>query len=141
MKSLPADSASALMESLQDLHKKTLEWESDIEFWKKELHFFRKLIGKYDTRINGWSNVQEKDHFKSLLNYYSGSLMELLSNKMIDHESRLKPLLNGDGDHQDEMAYRKEHSDLRYQIEAFQKEFEIYKNELYALIEKAMTQN
>jgi hypothetical protein len=128
------------MESLKDLHQTTLEWESSIEFWKKEFLFFKKLITKYEAQLSGWSNIQEKEHFKSLLNYYSGSLMELLMNKMIDHEAMLKPLLLGEKSKQDEMSYRKEHTILRYQVEALEKEFENNKNELYALIEKAMTE-
>lgn len=126
-----------LSESLNNLHHKTIEWESNIEFWKHELNFFKKLLNKYGNNLESWKDIKEREHFRELLGYYSGNLMEVLNQKLIQHEADLRPLLDNES-HQDEMAYRNEHDALRKQIEAFEQEFKVYKSELYELIEKAM---
>lgn len=124
--------------SLEELHKKTMEWESDLEFWKRELEFFRKLIDKFGRRLNLEDDISEREHFKLLLSYYSGELLKSLTQKIIQHESRLKPLLKN-ALYQDEGTYRTEHSAIQKELNTVENEFQCYKNELYKLIEKVMS--
>ena len=126
-----------LQRSLQDLHRRTLEWESNISFWKQELQFFKKLIKLYGSQLHLREQILERDHFMMLLHYYSGELMDLLLKKIHDHESHLKPLIK-EVNSQDENEYRAEHRALEKQMRAIEREFHCYKGELFALIEKVM---
>ena len=139
--SLPSSSTEYLLPpGLGDLHQKTINWESIIELWKRELDFFDKIIKQYGTQLQGREDIKEREHFKLLLKFYKDKLMHSLSTKMLKHEAKLKFLLN-DGNMQNEFNYRDEHRDLERQIGAFEKEFQCYKNELYHLIEKVLVRN
>jgi hypothetical protein len=137
---LPSSSEFLLPQSLNDLHHTTLEWESNIELWKRELIFFQKLIKEYGEHLHRREEVRECDHFKMLLDYYAGQLMTSLTNKMINHEVRLKALMRNTK-RQDESEYRKEHRELDRLMSAYEKEFQCYKHELFQLIEKVMVRN
>lgn len=136
----PAIATSAhfmLQPSLKDLHVKTLAWESSLKLWKRELCFFQKLIDRYGRDLHGRTDVEEREHFRLLLNYYNDELMNSLEQSMFHHEANLKELLSN-GIRQDEAAYRNDHRELEHQISAFQEEFSCYKNELYLLVEKVV---
>jgi hypothetical protein len=75
-----------------------------------------------------------------LLDYYAGQLMDSLTKKMIHHEVRLKALMRN-AKKQDEADYRKEHGELTRLMNAYEKEFQCYKNELYQLVEKVLVRN
>lgn len=137
MATLSTSSAYMLQPSLQDLHNKTLEWESTIEHWKKELEFFKKLIDRYGAKLNFRHDINEKEHFNFLLTYYAGELMGDLTNRIHQHEARLKPLLKNQSE-QDERGYRVEHTTLERDMTIIENEFQCYKNELYTLIEKVI---
>jgi len=138
--SLPSSSEFLLPQSLNDLHHTTLEWESKIELWKRELIFFQKLIKEYGEQLHRREDVRECDHFKMLLDYYAGQLMTSLTKKMNNHEVRLKALMRN-RKKQDEANYRKEHAELTRLMNAYENEFQCYKNELYQLVEKVMVRN
>ena len=138
--SLPSSSEFLLPQSLNDLHHTTLAWESNIELWKKELTFFEKLIKDYGEQLHRREDVRECDHFKMLLDYYAGQLMTSLTTKMINHEVRLKALMRN-AKKQDESDYRKEHQELARLMNAYEKEFQCYKIELYQLVEKVLVRN
>lgn len=136
--SLPTPSSGYLLEeSLKDLHQKTLEWESSLEFWKRELAFFKKLMDDYGRDLHMRNQIEEREHFKQLLSYYTDGLMNSLTIRIRQHEASLKQLLNAK-DKQDETSYRLDHKTLEFQISTFQKEFQSYKHELYSLIEKVL---
>lgn len=129
-----------LQRSLQDLHRRTLEWESNISFWKQELQFFKKLINVYGSQLHLREQIHERDHFTMLLDYYSGELMDSLSKKIHDHEDHLRPLTKNVNS-QDENEYRAEHRALEKQMKAIEREFLCYKSELFSLVEKVMFRN
>jgi hypothetical protein len=135
--SLSTSTHYMLQPSLIDLHQKSIEWESNIELWKRELAFFKKLIDEYGKELHRRDDVEERNHFKLLLNFYANDLMGSLTAKIQNHETSLKPLMKNRNS-QDESTYRSEHKTLSYQIRAFEKEFLCYKNELYLLMEKVL---
>jgi hypothetical protein len=126
-----------LQRSLQDLHQRTLEWESSIEFWRRELVFFKKLIDQYGTKLHLREQIKEREHFKFLLDYYSGELMDELTRKINEHEIHLKPLISKRNS-QDEDEYRSEHRVIEKQVRSIEQEFLSYKGELFSLVEKVM---
>jgi hypothetical protein len=135
--SLSTSNTFILPLSLQDLHQRTLEWESSLELWKRELSFFRKLIDQYGRQLHLREEINEREHFRFLLSFYSGELMNSLSNKIRLHETNLKPLIRGKNT-QDEQAYRDEHQQLEKQMKAIEREFHCYKGELFSLVEKVI---
>lgn len=128
-----------LLQSLEDLHRQTMEWQSCIEFWKKELQFFRKLINKYGIKIKLKHNIQDCKHLSQLLSYYSGDLILSLTHLISRHEHKLKFLLS-EGKIQDEAAFRKEHAVMEKQLTIVRDEIRAFKTELFALIEKVLAE-
>lgn len=126
-----------LAPSLQELHKKTLEWDSCIGLWRQELAFFKKLINGYGTKLSHRENVKEREHLALLLDFYAGGLMDELTAKISEHEAHLATLVQA-STRQNENHYRIEHRALEKRFSAFDEEFQCYKHELYSLIEKVM---
>ena len=138
MDAISTSSSYLLQPSLQNLHQRTMEWESTIELWKKELAFFKKLISQYGSKLNFRRDIDEKEHFNFLLSYYSGELMSSLTARIHNHEAKLKTLVNNKAK-QDEKSYRAEHHAIEHEVRVIEHEFQCYRNELYTLIEKVMT--
>lgn len=129
-----------LLQSLEDLHHKTIEWQSHLEFWRQELAFFKKLIKRYGIKIRLRHNIQECKHLRQLLGYYSGDMILSLSHIISQHEHKLKFLLSN-GKIQDEQTFRAEHEAMEDQLTAVEKEIKAYKAELFDLIEKVLSKD
>lgn len=136
----PTSSRYLLPTSLEDLHHRTREWQSCLEFWKRELDFFRKLIDRYGKQLKYRHNIEEREHLRQLLSYYSGPMMDSLTDSIHHHEARLKPILKNEGI-QDEAMFREEHDTMEQTILTIEHEIKAYRNELYILIEKVLHHN
>jgi len=122
---------------LTELHQQTLDWESDLALWKQEFAIFERLINKYRKELHLKGELEELNHLRFLLNYYSYDLVNSLSSRISEDKSRLKSLMDFQ-EHQDESAYRTEHEALAMRILTFEQEFICFKNDLYKLLEKGL---
>ena len=122
---------------LTELHQQTLDWASDLALWKQEFAIFERLINKYRKELHLKGELEELNHLRFLLNYYSYDLLNSLSSRISEDKSRLKSLMDLQ-EHQDESSYRAEHEALAMRILTFEQEFICFKNDLYKLLEKGL---
>jgi hypothetical protein len=122
--------------TLLDKHKKTLEWLSASVFWKRELAFFQKLLDQYAPRFTSEEDKKKIDHFQNIIIYYKGELIDSLAGKLRQHEKQLAHLL----EKHDEAStnYYSEHLQLISELESLEKQFNRYKEELFAFVEQVM---
>jgi hypothetical protein len=125
-----------LQPSLVAMHRASLDSLSATVLWKRELHFFQKLL---DTHASKFSTIEDKkkiDHFQSLLTYYAGELVDLLNSKIRKHEGNLARMLQEKNE--TDTIYFSEHKDLMIEVESFSKSYVEFHHELYAFIERVM---
>lgn len=137
---LSASNHYLLQQGLSDLHQQTIEWESDLALWREEFAFFEKLVAKYRKELRLRGELEDLDHIRFLLNYYSYDLASSLKDQIANHKSRLKSLMDL-RTMQDESAYRAEHNELALKILTLEQEVVCFKNDLYNLLEKGLARN
>ena len=138
MATLGTSTQFMLPPGLPELHRQTLEWESNLCLWKEELDIFTRLILKYRHEVRTRTQIQELNHMRFLLDYYSNELLPILEAKIASQKAQLRELMGQQGV-QDEWRCRHAHAALAKQIATFEEEFVCLRNELYALLEKAVT--
>lgn len=138
MATLATSTQYMLPPGLPELHRQTLDWESNLSLWKEELGFFTGLILKYRHELRTRTQIQELNHMRFLLDYYSNELMPILEAKIASQKAQLRELMGQQGV-QDEWRCRHAHTALAQQIATFEEEFACLRDELYSLMEKAIT--
>jgi hypothetical protein len=125
-----------LQPSLIEMHRKSLDYLSATVLWKRELHFFQKLLYKYAPKYSSPDDKKKTDHFQNLLTYYSGELVDELNQKLRKHEASLAHMLQERNE--SDTQYFKEHQALMAQVESFSKDYDQFHHELYDFIERVM---
>jgi hypothetical protein len=125
-----------LQPSLIEMHRKSLDYLSATVLWKREMHFFQKLLDKYAPKYSTPDDKKKIDHFQNLLTYYSGELVDELNQKLRKHEANLAHMLQERNE--SDTQYFKEHQALMAQVESFSKSYDEYHHGLYDFIEKVM---
>jgi hypothetical protein len=128
-----------LQPSLILKHKNTLDWLSAAVMWKREIGFFQKLLDKYAGNFTGTDDKKKIDHFQNLIIYYRGELIDSLTLKLRQHEKKLAEMLET----RDEtsLEYFKEHDALLSEMDSVNTQVRQMKEELFALIERALKTN
>lgn len=121
---------------LHELHRQGLEWESDLQLWKEELDFFTRLILTYRHGLRTRTQIQELNHTRFLLDYYINELIPTLEARVAVQKAHLRTLMEL-REVQDESRCRSNHAALAQQIAIFEEEFSCFRDELFALVEKA----
>lgn len=117
-------------------HRKTLDWISATQFWKRELAFYQKVLDKHANSFTSEDEKKQIDHFQSIILYYKGELLDSFRTKLRVHEKRLANMLESHDE--SDIRYFKEHDQLMTDMEAVSKQLNIYKEEFFTFIEKAM---
>ena len=125
-----------LQPGLVEMHRESLECLSMTALWKRELHFFQKLLDKYAPEFSSLDEKKRVGHFQSLLTYYSGELVDEINRKIRHHEINLARMLQQNNE--SDTKYFAEHQDLIMQVESFSKNYEAFHHDLYDFIESAM---
>lgn len=137
MENLPSTTSDFLLrESLNDLHKNSRQWVSEVDLWKTELNFFQKLLDKYCTKVTTYQGKKQLGHLQNLITYYQGELLDEFAKAVRKHEKYLSRIL--DGSETDEEAYRVKHEIIEDKIATFRIRFKDYKKELFGFIEGLM---
>ena len=137
MTSLTTSTQYLLPPGLPELHRQSVEWESTLALWKEELDFFTRLILKYRHELRTRTQIQELNHIRFLLDYYANELIPILEVRLATQKAQLRALMEPQ-ELQDESRCRRAHAELAEQMNSFAKEFACFRDELYALIEKAV---
>ena len=138
MATLTTSTRYLLPPGLQELHQETLEWESTLGLWKEELAFFTRLIPKYRNELRTRTEIQELNHVRFLLDYYYNELIPTLEARLAAQKAQLRVLMEP-GSVQDESKCRNTHASLAKQIHSCEQEFTSFRDELYTLMEKALS--
>jgi hypothetical protein len=125
-----------LQPSLVGMHRESITWLSATLLWKRELHFFQKLLDQYAPKMKSLALKKQIDHFQSLITYYNGELVDLLHKKLREHENHLARMLKELNEA--DVVYYQEHKGIIEEVSAFAKSFGELKHELFEAIEKQM---
>ncbi|MGI9543418.1 MAG: hypothetical protein ACR2MX_09175 [Cyclobacteriaceae bacterium] len=137
MENLPSTTSDFLLrESLNDLHKTSRQWVSEVDLWKIELDFFQKLLDQYCTKVTTYQGKKQLGHLQNLITYYQGELLDEFTKAVRKHEKYLTRVL--DGSVSDEESYRVKHEIIEDKINTFRIRFKDYKRELFEFIEGLM---
>jgi len=140
MATLTTTTRYLLPPGLHELHKQVLEWESTLGLWEEELGFFSRLIPKYRQELRTRTQMQELNHVRFLLDYYENELIPLLETRLSAQKAHLRTLMEPRL-LQDESTARNTQALLADQFSAFEKEFACFRDELFALLEKAVSRH
>ena len=131
----PATTNYLLEVSLEDLHKESRTWLSEIDFWKIELSFYQKLLQKVSLKLNTTEEKQKIDHFQNLIIYYQGELLDQYKHDIREHEKYLDNMIREKAPF-NEQLYREPHKNFEDKIKAFDLQFKQFRKDLYAFAEK-----
>lgn len=115
------------------LHAESLEWMSDLAFWREEMSFFYRILRTKEIKRTLPAHELEAID-QEMIKLTSENLMEM-KKKVIWHERDLKnaihPVLTGE-----EQQYRDKHRSLLTQMHHVQDQVREFKKRVYAFIAK-----
>jgi hypothetical protein len=113
-------------------------WHSDLNFFRDELHFLRKLMDRYCLWLTEEAHLVKA---KSVVNELTvtESKREELNHQLVKHMGHIQ-LLMQNSFAQDEKLYRMEHERLEDNLSEFAKTFRATKKDVFALTEYALKQ-
>ena len=122
--------------AMEDLHRHSKRWLSEIAFRKEEFGFMQKLLNKHflyfidSKRIGKTTKLAEQ--IKSLEQQRSE-----LESSILEHEKHLKQLLQVPGKKQ-EKDYRTEHRNLEDQLDVFLQDSKQIKQALFSVADEVL---
>jgi hypothetical protein len=119
--------------SLEALHEESREWISEIEFWKREVSFFSKLISnKYvKSVLEGKKEIYDKA--SSRLKVYKENTLDELKKEVMEQEKILSENLKKNTS--EESVYRERHKNLTDKIRNFKNEYQNIKKDFFIIME------
>lgn len=112
------------------LHQESLEWLDIVEFWKDEVVFFKKLLGKKQP------SDEDREMYANLVSTLGDISMELLNELEEDirqHERLLAKLMKEDKGVSDG-EYRESHQRLKNRIEKINSSLKAFKKQLFSFV-------
>jgi hypothetical protein len=125
-----------LQPSLMEMHHQSLEWLSYSVLWKRELHFFQKLLDLYANRFTELEDKKKIDHFQHIITYYQGEVVDGLRKKLKNNEHRLAEMLQTLNESDTE--YFKENKIILDEATTFAKTIHEFKHDFFEFIVKVM---
>jgi len=117
----------------RELYILSEHWQSDLQFYKDDLHFLYHLIDKYFVWLINEDNLGEMRNLSSRLSETSRNCDRLLE-KTSKHLTHLSELID-DPFKYDSHKFRSEHEELENEITSFVKKFREIKKETFIDIE------
>jgi hypothetical protein len=117
----------------RELYILSENWQSDLQFYKDDLHFLYHLIDKYFVWLINEDNLGEMRNLSSRLSETSRNCDRLLE-KTSKHLTHLSELID-DPFKYDSHKFRSEHEELENEITSFVKKFREIKKETFIDIE------
>lgn len=122
-KKLTTSNDYLLPQSLESLHKESLQWLETIAFWKDETRFFASLLRKQEKTTFEGADYSE---MLSNLDRLHEMLYEYLADEIMEHERLLSKIEQGEAGVADS-TYRDQHQELGKKIEVFTRDFRKFK--------------
>lgn len=117
-------------EMLESFRQEAKRWHSEIEFWKVEGLFFKRLLDIYSLKISNDDDRLTFSTFEEKLKQYTEKLMSNMSNEIRLHEEYLTEIIDRKA-FSEEYTYKLRHEKLAKNIAALKKEFVQFKEKLY----------
>lgn len=123
--------------SLDQLHRASRAWLSEIEFWKNEVQFLSNLASKDLMAFIAKEKISRATEVFAILKTWQKTELPSLKEMVALHERHLGVLLenpfNGD-----DTAFRLEHGKIEQKISAFMADFRKMKQEIFQVEEEIM---
>jgi len=117
----------------QELYTLTKHWKSDIQFYKEDIKFLRRLINKYFIWVTKKENIEKVTKIENRLHQLTQKCDGLIKN--IDkHLEHLSNLIN-DPFKYDSQTFKVKHTKFDNDIADFIKIFREHKKETFAITE------
>lgn len=119
--------------NLEELYVLTSHWKRDLEFYKNDLLFLKRLIDKYFIWITQEKNLEAVQNRAKSIRELLAMCKDLLQQVKL-HLSAIGKLLENKNS-TDTKAFRLEHQGLEDNIAAFMKSFRKTKKEVFKITE------
>jgi hypothetical protein len=116
--------------SLDVLHRESIEWLNELEFWMDEIIFFYKLI-QDNTHEYLFPAAEIAEAQKQLIEIHSDKL-EKLRKELVRHERVLGNILRSTST--DDQDYRIAHNELFTKLIILQKDIREFKQKVFRLV-------
>lgn len=136
-----SNNEAVLQADLDELHKMSRFWISEIAFWKDETRFLQKLLGTYFMQlVEEEGTLKHGNMLMESLDAFQNETLSGLLKGVQNHEKHLAVLLENPF-HDTEIAYREEHQRLEGRVSGVMKEFQLLKKEIMLLSEHFLHEN
>ena len=131
---------------LQELHRATLLWNSELDFWMEELNFFRSLIGEHFRQMITDSHFIHTQELVKMITNLRETIVPEIQTDLLNHEKHLAAILenpfsyeiNDPDEPQADLPYREEHKRLEQAIIAVMKALKALKREMFSYAENIL---
>ncbi|MCG3165263.1 MAG: hypothetical protein POELPBGB_01025 [Bacteroidia bacterium] len=115
---------------LENFRHETKRWQSEIDFWKVEGQFFKRLLDIYSLKISDDDDRLAFSSFEEKLKQYIEKIMDNLKKEIHLHEEYLTEIIDKKA-FSEEYTYKLRHEKLAKSTAALKKEFVQFKERLY----------
>lgn len=117
-------------EMLEQFRHETKRWQSEIDFWKVEGLFFKRLLDIYSLKISDDDARLAFSSFEEKLKQYIEKVMDNLKKDIHLHEEYLSEIIERKA-FSEEYTYKLRHEKLAKNTASLKKEFVQFKERLY----------
>lgn len=122
-------------QEVKQYYEEARKWQTDIDFWKVELSFFKRLLDIYGLKITDKRDQLTVASLQEKLDYFMHEEIMDYKREVANHEEFLRDLAENKLIIEDDV-YEDKHKQNARLLESFKKEFFKLKNELYTCIER-----
>lgn len=122
-------------QEVKQFYEEARRWQSDIDYWKVELAFFKRLLDIYGLKITDSRDQMTVANLQQKLDFFMHDEIADYKREIANHEEFLKDLAENKLIIDDDV-YDDKHKQNARLMESFKKEFYKLKHELYACTEK-----
>lgn len=119
--------------SLEWMHSQTMEWLSDVEFWREELVFFYRLLRKQELQL--YFPMQQVAVLEKELVKISSEDVKELEATLRKHEAKLRNIMQTVSK-SDELDYRHDHKTILFAMNNFEANMRSFKKSVFAFVKK-----
>lgn len=122
--------------SWEELYHLTQHWQSEMEFYRDEIHFIYKLISKFFNRL------LEQDDFRTLqllIQKISDTEEEFdeVEDNILEHLKHFEALIRNEFT-RDEQLFRSEHEELENRVASLTNYYRLIKKEVFTITEAVL---
>lgn len=122
-----------------EMHFSSLQWQSELKFFKDEHRFFEDMLKEYTMPIL-------ESHLFSRIKELIGKLtdsrnsLDKILQEVNDHTNRLQRLVENIDEPKEGRLYRQEHKKVLQEVNSYSKVYKELKKEIFAAVSQALKQ-